>query len=387
MTIVFYCQHVLGLGHYMRSLAIVRELAPNRVVFVTGGPDVPADLPPHVVHERLPVLAMDEEFSSMLAEDDLEAVKQGRAARLAEILERERPDVFVVELYPFGRCAFEFELLPALTAIRGGAFGRPVVLSSLRDILVEKADPEKFQSRVIGRLNTLFDGLLVHSDPALFPLDETFPRVGEITVPVVYTGFVTERPSPGARERLRRNLGLGPDDKLVVASAGGGKVGSELLFAAQQAYPFQWAGKPPRLEIFSGPFLDEHAFSRLRAGSCAHENVFVSRFAGNFLDMLAAADASLSLAGYNTTMNVLASGVKALVWPFAQNREQSMRAVRLSERGALGVLAPEDLDPVRLAGLVGELLQDGRPASGGGVDLDGARESARLIVSNMWRNS
>ena len=386
MNIVFYCQHVLGLGHYMRSLAIVRALAPNRVVFVTGGPEVPGDLPPHVTHERLPMLAMDEEFSSMLSEDDLETVKERRAARLAEILARERPDVFVVELYPFGRRAFEFELLPALTAIRAGAYGRPVVLSSLRDILVEKADPEKFQTRVIGRLNALFDGLLVHSDPSLFPLEETFPRAGEITVPVAYTGFVTERPSQGARERLRAHLGLGREDRLVVASAGGGKVGSELLFAALAAYPFAREGNPPRLEIFSGPFLDEDAFWRLRAGSCAHENIFVSRFAGNFLDMLAAADASLSLAGYNTTMNVLASGVPALVWPFAQNQEQSMRASRLSEQGLLGVLTPGDLDPAHLAVRVGRLLDGARPAAGESLRLDGAGESARLIVSHTWRN-
>jgi len=385
MKIVFYCQHVLGLGHLMRSLAIVRALAPHRVVFVTGGPEAPVDLPDHVVLERLPVMSMDEEFSAMLSDGDPEAVKAARAARLEAIMERERPDVFVVELYPFGRRAFEFELVPVLEAIREGAFGRPAVLCSLRDILVEKSNPEKYQSRVIARLNTLFDGLLVHSDPKLFPLEETFPRLAEVSIPVAYTGFVTEMPSPGARERVRREMGLGDSDSLVVASAGGGKVGSELLFAAVKSYPFGNTNNPLRLEIFTGPFLDEEAYKRLGADSSAHERIFVSRFSGRFLDMLAAADASLSLAGYNTTMNVLASGVPALVWPFAQNGEQRSRAERLARLGALGVLDDADLEPARLAELTGELLRRGRKLSPDAFSLDGAGRTASLIATGAWQ--
>jgi predicted glycosyltransferase len=379
MTVVFYCQHVLGLGHFMRSLAIVRALAPHRVVFVTGGPEVPGELPSHVVHERLPVLAMDEEFGAMLCEGDIETVKAERAAALAAILERERPDAFVVELYPFGRRAFEFELVPALTAIRRGAYGRPKALCSLRDILVEKKDPEKYQSRVIGRLNALFDGLLVHSDPALFSLEETFPRAGEIETPVSYTGFVTERPERGARERVRRDMGIAPGQKLVVASAGGGKVGSELLFAALKSYPLITPGNPPRLAIFTGPFLDEAAFDRLRAGSSAHALASVERFAMDFTGLLAAADLSLSLAGYNTTMNLLAAGPPALVWPFAQNREQAVRARRLEALGALGVLTQEDFEPRRLAELASGLLREGRRIPDGMFELDGAARSATII--------
>jgi predicted glycosyltransferase len=385
MTIVFYCQHVLGLGHFMRSLSIVRALAPNRTVFVTGGPEVPGDLPAHVVHERLPVLSMDEEFREILSNNDLEAVKSERTARLFSILERERPDVFVVELYPFGRRSFEFELLPVLEAIRRRDFGGPAVLCSLRDILVEKQDPEKFQTRVVGKLNTLFDGLLIHSDPELFPLQESFPRMAEVAVPVAYTGFVTETPTSGARERVRSQLGLGSGDSLIVASAGGGKVGSELLFSAVKAYPLLGAQFRPRLQIFTGPFLDEEAYQRLVALSSAHENISVSRFTSNFLDVLAAADASLSLAGYNTAMNILASGVPALVWPFAQNREQRTRAERLSDLGALGLLEASDLDPARLAILVNTLLRSGLRPSEGGFRLDGAAESARLIASRKWR--
>jgi len=391
MTIVLYCQHVLGLGHYMRSLAIARAFAPHRVVFVSGGPPVGAALPPHVVEERLPALAMDAEFSGLTVTGaELEALKAQRAARFMAVMERERPEVLLVELYPFGRRAFEFELLPVLEAVRQGRFGATRTVCSLRDILVEKDDPQKYQDRVLARLNTLFDALLVHSDRSLFPLEETFPRAGEIAVPMAYTGFVTPHPSPGARERLRAAQGLGLRDGLVVASAGGGKVGGELLFAMARAWPLLERGEGARLRMFTGPFLDEEAFQRLLAMTSTCPEITVERFAGNFLDWLAAADVSLSLAGYNTTMNILAARVAALVWPFAQNREQRLRAERLAGLGALEVLTPQDFDPPVLAGRVGRLLRAARDLApkaapsrpmARSIGLDGAAETARLITA------
>ena len=72
-------------------------------------------------------------------------------------------------------------------------------------------------------------------------------------------------------------------------------------------------------------------------------------FYSGFFVLSAAADLSVSMGGYNTTMNILASGVPALVWPFGQNREQRLRAERLADLGALRVLEDEDLHPDRLA--------------------------------------
>jgi predicted glycosyltransferase len=88
------------------------------------------------------------------------------------------------------------------------------------------------------------------------------------------------------------------------------------------------------------------------------------------------------MAGYNTTMNLLAARVPALVWPFAQNREQRLRSERLEAMGALQLLEDADLEPSRLAALMGRMLERAeRPAAG--LDLDGARATARWI--DAWR--
>ena len=99
----------------------------------------------------------------------------------------------------------------------------------------------------------------------------------------------------------------------------------------------------------------------------------------SFADVLAAADLSVSLAGYNTVMGLLAAGCRGLVAPFDQNREQRLRAERLAGMGLLGVLDPADLDPPALAGRMREALA-GQPPRRGAIDLDGARGTARFFV-------
>lgn len=141
MKIVCYCQHVLGIGHFHRSLEICQALAKeHETVMILGGPEVP--LPKTAVRfVTLPGLQMDKEFRHLLPcqeGQDLETVKQQRAKQLFDFFAEFKPDIFLVELYPFGRKAFRFELDPLLQGIRDGSLGPCLRLCSLRDILVEK---------------------------------------------------------------------------------------------------------------------------------------------------------------------------------------------------------------------------------------------------------
>ncbi|MCP4692837.1 MAG: glycosyl transferase, partial [Desulfobacterales bacterium] len=370
MKIIQYCQHVLGIGHFFRTLEICRALRSHEVVLVTGGAPVDAALPPGVREIRLPGLMMDDDFKNMFSTEPgktVEEVKEERRELLWEIFEKESPDLLIVELYPFGRKAFRFELDPVLAGIRDGKLPPCAVVCSLRDILVEKRDAASYENRVLKLLNGFFHALLVHADPGLLALNETFSGTDDIAVPLVYTGFVTPRPAPDARTRLRRRLGLGEEEKLVTASAGGGKVGGPLLKAAVRA--FENMDGQCHLQVFTGPFMDNETVALLETFSS--RRVRVSRFSTDFLSWLAAADLSVSMAGYNTCMNIMAARTPALVWPFAQNREQRLRAGRLARLGGLRILEDEDLAPARLASLMTRTLSKKEPP-GAGVDLNGA---------------
>ena len=378
MRVVLYSQHVLGVGHVFRVLEICRALAGHEVYLITGGPKVQAPLPPQVTHLPMPGLRMDENFSGLFPVDpglELEEVKARRTRALRGFLREIRPQVLVIELFPFGRKAFKFELLPILEEIRGGGLGAPKVVCSLRDILVEKSDQSKFEKRALKWLNGLFDALLVHSDPGLIPLDDTFSRVEQIEVPLIYTGYITPKPKAGAAEKLRADLEISPGEAMLTVSAGGGGVGRELPRAALEASEILQSRIPHRFFAFCGPYADPLEVGRLQERASRLGWARVERFSGRFLDYLCASKLSVSLAGYNTTLNLMAAGVHGLVLPFDQNREQRMRSERLAKKGVLGILEPGDLEPARLAGRMAEGFALPRPPAHG-LDLDGAARTA-----------
>lgn len=389
MKVAFYCQHVLGMGHFFRSREIARCLAVpegNEVALISGGRAVEAALPSGVRLVPLPGLAMTEDFGSLYSLEpglDLEAVKAARAQALREFCTTYGPDVLLVELFPFGRNQFRFELAPLLDAVRAGSLrtvhGRPPkVVCSVRDILVEKRDPAKYEARVVECLNRWFDLVLVHADPKLQALDETFSRLGDIRPPLAYTGFVTPRPAPGSGPALRAQLGLRPEDKLVVASAGGGQVGGALLAAVLRAFALL-GDLRVHLLVFSGPHLPQADFDALGRLAAQAPMARLERFTDRFLEHLAAADLSISQGGYNTTMNILAAGVPALVQPFDQNREQRLRATKLARLGILDILEPQDLEPETLAARLRMGLERPRRAGPPSVDLNGAATTATLL--------
>lgn len=375
MNMLIYCQHVLGIGHLFRTLEIARAMKEHRVTLVLGGPPAAISLPGHVRVVQLPGLRMDADFSELSPVDhgrSLDEVKAQRAEMLYTLAEKLRPEVIMIELFPFGRNGFSFELLPLLQAVRNGELPSCKVVCSLRDILVEKKDRAKYEQRVIDRLNSLFDALLVHGDPRVVTLDATFTRMDDIAIPVVYTGYICEKSDPGAGSALKDQLRLQPGEKLIVASAGGGNVGYRLLNAAIKAYDLLQF--PVRMHIFTGPYLPADDFAALKQKTVP--GVRIQRFTDNFPAWLAAADLSISMGGYNTSMNVLAAGTPALILPFAQNQEQRLRTEYLAAISGITMLEESELSPGVMAENITAMLAQTKTTSA--VLLDGAEKT------NQW---
>ncbi|MCC6537431.1 MAG: glycosyl transferase [Bryobacterales bacterium] len=373
--LLFYCQHVLGMGHLVRSREIVRALGDFDVWFLNGGEPVDGfAFPAGVEVVQLPPIRSDAAFQAI---DASEAVKAERRAMLLGLLGRVEPDVVVMEMFPFGRRKFAFELVPLLEEIRRRG-NRTKVVSSVRDILVSKRDQARHEEQACGWLNEYFDLVLVHADERFQPLGDTFGRASAIRCPVAYTGFVTEpcRVIPSTRR------GLGGTPRLI-ASAGGGRVGFPLLAATLEASRVLAPDTPHELTVLTGPYLPDDEFAQLNARAAGAAWIRVDRFAHDFVERLAAADLLVSQAGYNTCMNILSTQVKALVEPFAgnQNEEQSIRARKLEQLGLLGVLAPADLAPARLAARIAMALAQPAPALAAPLlALNGAAETARLLT-------
>ncbi|MBW2485906.1 MAG: glycosyl transferase [Deltaproteobacteria bacterium] len=386
MKIILYCQYVWGMGHLFRSLELARAFSGHQVILIAGGREVDIELPEHVSLVRLPGLYMDEKFTTLMAEDanqSVEFIQHQRKVILMSLFQQHRPDVFMIELYPFGRTIFGFELQPLLDWIHMGRFGDVKVVCSLRDILVEKRKQEFYEERVINMLHTYFDLLLVHSDDQLLTLDETFSRMSDIRIPVVYTGFVAPKANPAAGRQLRRELGIGSAEKLVVVSAGGGRSGYALLNCIMDAYPLIKQTGSIRVEMFAGPFREPDEFEKLAAK--AVDGIRIRHYTKRFLDYLSAADLSISLAGYNTCMNLIAARVPALIYPYSKQQEQPLRVAKIDKLIPMKILRDKDIEPQRISRYIHEMFLESRPAEPVPVNLDGAVQTAKYLEAWIGR--
>lgn len=380
IKIAYYCQHVLGIGHLHRSLEICRALAKHsQVTMITGGAPVETEEEAISIFQ-LPGLVMDADFQNLAPCDStrsLEETKKIRAQALLDFFIRVQPDVFLVELYPFGRKAFRFELDPLLERIKTNHFNKCLTFCSVRDILVERHDQEKFEKRIISTLNSLFDGVIVHGDENLVALETTFSRVKDIAIPLAYTGYVAPLPQLTERSSIRKTLGISSETQLIVASIGGGGVGIELLCAVVKAMEYV-ENNSIQLQIFTGPYTEEEDVRNLK--SMVDNRISIERFTPDFTRWLNGADLSVSMAGYNTTMAILAAGVPALLYPFSQNQEQRLRVSRLAQLAPLTILEEEDLQPRKLAAHLLSQLQEKRYRSP--IHLDGASRAAKQVL--LW---
>jgi predicted glycosyltransferase len=382
-TVLFYCQHSLGLGHLVRSFALAAALTERfRVVLLNGG-RLPRGLPvpPGVEVVSLPPLGMTVD-GALVSHDRRRSTDRALQLRRRQMLalhEELRPDVLFVELFPFGRKKFAGELVPLLEAARDAG---TLTVCSLRDILVSsRHDQRKFDERASERANALLDAILVHADPRFARLEESFHPETPLEVPVHYTGFVL----PGGERDKARALAPTPRAAArprVVVSAGGGAYGGALMAAAIEAHRLVLADAGVDVRIIAGPFLPEAEWQLLRAAAQGRRGLEVRRSVPDLVAELSAAAASVSQCGYNTTLDLLRTGVPALVVPFAEGGEdeQTRRAERLERVGAVRVLEAGRADGAGLAAAVRELLAF-RPEPVE-LDLDGARKTA-LIVGNM----
>ena len=312
-TVLFYCQHSLGLGHLARSLMLAEALEVSFDVVLLNGGRLPAGtrVPRGVQVIDLPPMGQDPAFDHLVSHDPRISVAEAQARRQRLVIEtftRVGPQVLLIELYPFGRKAFEFELLPLLEAAAARGADRPKVVCSLRDILVNgRVNQARHDERAAKRINTFFDSVLVHSDPSFARLEESFRPQTPLQVPVHYTGFVAPPAQPSAVRRLRR----------LLVSSGGGIVGEPLVRAAVEAHAALHAATGLSTTVVAGPFLPAPVWAWLRGEAERSPALSAIRQVPDLAYEIRRSALSLSQCGYNTTMDLLRAGTPAVVVPYS----------------------------------------------------------------------
>jgi predicted glycosyltransferase len=370
--VLFYVQHLQGVGHVFRASRIAGALATEGFavdVAYGGEPIAGFTFPGARVHHLPPVRAGGEVFNRLEDPDGNavdDAYKERRRDLLLALFDETAPDVVITEAFPFGRRQMRFELMPLLERAKARA-EPPLLVSSIRDILQRNAKPFK-DRETVDILKAHFDHVLVHADPELARLDDSFPPAGEIADMLLYTGIVSPEPKPA--DAAAENFD-------VVVSVGGGALGRKLLTAAAEAKRRSCLRDGKWLLITGLKFSPEH---RAELAARLDDGITMRSFMPDLHSILARTQLSISRVGYNTIADIYRAGCRAIVVPFFDGieTEQVTRAALLKERGLAETVGHDEQTPEAVAAAIDRVMA-APPPDRSAIDLEGAAHAAAIL--------
>jgi predicted glycosyltransferase len=371
-SILIVVTHLLGAGHLTRAAALASALATagHRVVLVSGGAPQKLISPGAATLVQLPpVRTSGTDFTRLLDENGLpvdETRMEARRQLLLETFSETQPDVVVTELFPFGRRVLAGEFLPLLE-LAAAARPRPLVVSSIRDILVAPKRPGRAEE-AHERLLRFYDLVLVHGDDELVPLSASWPVDESIRRLLKPTGYIDDGTPPSNTWAPRRG---------IVVAGGSSAAAMPLLRVALEAARGIW--EQP-WHVLVGHGVSDPDFQALQDLAPAHTSV--ERARSDYRQRLAASALSISQAGYNTAVDLLRTRPRSILVPFEAGgeTEQRLRAKCLEKAGRAIVIPEAELNTARLQAEIRRSLADPLPRIAS-VDLDGLARSVSLLES------
>lgn len=378
MRILCHAQNLSGVGHVVRMRAIARGLsAAHEVYLVDGGRPIPIRRSPDEPEAlELPRLfRADGRLSAAGGPAAVPGLLEERAGILARAVERIRPDIVLIEHYPFSKWELGLEMAATIEAARRS---NARVLCSLRDVVrktrYEDQPPDVYEARVLSLLREGFDAILVHADPAVTRLEEHFSRAADLPLPVHYTGFVVEPFVPHA--------GSPPQEPYALLSCGGGTRSLAFLRASIEAFrrlSAQGTLGAMQLFVFPNPFPGADEVEALRAAT--RGGPFQLRtFSPDFTTWLAGSALSISRAGYNTASQILKARARSVLVPDPDMSDQESRAMRLAELGLATVVEGRPAHVENIAAGIETALA--RPPVRHELDLEGV-VTTRAILEKL----
>lgn len=374
MRSILFCNEMLGLGHLRLSLVLAEALAAcgdgATALVVTGSPAFGGMRPAPVVDIlKLPSAPVtpDTPWSATafrpaaglaIGHEELGAL---RAQLSLTAVEQFRPDLVVSDYRPLGR---EEELRPALEHLRARG-GCTIALGLLEVDDASERLSAQWTPKLLEAVGSLYHLALVYGPP--LAADVRIERLRAAGVPVHHTGRVGAPPA----NRGASDLGEG----YLLAMAGGGMDGFDVLDAVLGAMRVRPLDIPAVL--VTGPLMRQPDIATLRKRASGLA-VRVLEFRADMDAVIAGARAIVAMAGYCTVSEVLASGKPALLVPRTFPREEQLNRARwLAAAGRVGMLLPNELDPVAVRGAIDELLER-RPTAP--EPLTGAADAASILA-------
>ncbi len=389
MKVLHYSHDSLGLGHIRRTLAIVRQLAHDQPgvaqMVLTGSAQFGAyEWPPHVDCVKLPTLRKktNGEYHSPHLHGSLEAVSSLRESIIMSTISHFNPDLMLVDKAPAG---LNGEMVRPLHYLKKSSPHTLLVLG-MRDIedASEITCRDWREENIYQLLAESYDAILLYGEREVFdPVVEygLSPVIENKIYPCGYV-FDGDEHHLSANE-LRKKLGI-ETEKLVLVTAGGGGDGFHII----KTYLEMLADLPEPAAfhslIVTGPQMAVSESHLLEQRAAAVDSpVTFKIFTPHLSSYLSIADLVVTMGGYNTVMEIMGYGRRAIIVPrVVPRREQLIRAERLAARNLVCMIHPNELTVERLLIEVRRNMLECNPAqpSSAGLNMMGAATSSRILI-------
>lgn len=376
--IFLYCHDAYGMGNARRMMAIARHLSATlpsaNLLLASGSPVIHGfQMPSRVDYIKLPSVARTdrEQYATRYLTTGIRDTIRLRSALLRAAVQDFAPDLVLVDKKPFG---IMHELAESVRHLR---MTRPETkhVLVLRDILDAPSAtiPSLAASGFERDVNAHFDLVAVLGSAGVFDACEEYDLHPRTREKVAFCGYVRSLAPAASRAETRRALGIADDEPLVLVTPGSGEDGHAVLGAAMGALERlrrSAGGRRVHGLVVAGPSLPAADLARISAAAVQAGGITVRQFTDDMSGCMAAADAVVSMGGYNTVCDILSLGVRGIVVPRVRPvAEQWIRASRMAELGCFTAVHPDTLTPATLAAAVQTQLS-APPGRRPRVDLD-----------------
>lgn len=385
--LLVYSHDTFGLGNIRRMLAICEHLIDTEpdlsILLITGSPVIHnLRLPERLDYIKLPCLTRCdyEGYGVKYLDAGIDETIRLRSDLILSAVASFKPDVFLIDKKPYG---VKNELLMALNYARLHLPGSRSILV-LRDILDSSQRTRSVWKKngYDDAIRLFYNHVAIMGSPEIFDPCMEYGFSNEISDKASYCGYLRRKEPVRPRHEVRNELQAADDEFVALVTPGGGQDGFDIISTYFKSLDLIPADTRLRSVIVCGPEMEPYQKELLYRTALHHPQATILEFTPDLMSLMNASDVIVSMGGYNTVCELLSLNKRALVIPRVRpTEEQLIRAERMSARGLVRFIHPDELTPINMSkALLNELsLSNVSSASFPRLNMDALSNLNELI--------
>jgi predicted glycosyltransferase len=385
---IIYCVHLSGVGGLKRMLTLAKGLLNDcEVTFVQAGKNEGFNLKhPNFHHINLPHsddLLLHSKMFNRLQKDPsllrqfysaLNKYMKTRKKIIFSMLDFSKAyDFIITEQVPISKTIYLNEVYTILSAAKKVNPSLAIISSqkcapaiNYTEIFADVEMIMKSNLYSLKHLKSNYDKILVHADPQINKLEETFLYCDQIRDKIEYTGYITTQAEKYPPSIQRK--------KIILVSTGSGIKGNALLKVLVKVI----SQIPEYQFVFvKGPMMTPGNKQLFHEANEENTNVEIVDFLDNFDEKLQQCSLAITLAG-STLINIYLTGTPALVYREISDGGQQTLGKKFADKGIIRLIKKEDLSPDKLKYLILETIKN-PPKSDIILNLSGVENTRKAI--------